>query len=124
RVDRSAARDDAGHTARRHRDVPQQDAGVHREVVDALLRLFDEGVAVDLPREIFRPAADLLERLVDRHRADGDRRVAQDPRARAVGSPARTSVPCGPLASYTRSASPLVSAISRIGTRIPSGPST
>ena len=82
--DRSAARHDAGQALRRHRDVAQQHAGVHGEVVDALLRLLDQRVAIDLPRQIFRTAADLLERLVDRHRADRHRRVAHDPLAGLV----------------------------------------
>ena len=84
RDDRSAARDDAGEAAGGHRDVAQQHAGVDGEVVDALLRLLDERVAVDLPGQIFGPAADFLERLVDRHRADRHRRVAEDPLARLV----------------------------------------
>ena len=44
-------------------------------------------------------------------------------RAASAALPA-DSTPCGPLESYTRSVSPLVSAISRIGTRTPEGPST
>ena len=84
RQDRSAARHDAGHAARRHRDVAQQHAGVDGEVVDALLGLLDERVAIDLPGQILGPAADLLERLVDRHGADRHRRVAEDPLARLV----------------------------------------
>ena len=82
--DRSAARDDAGDAARGHRDVPQQHAGVHREVVDALLALLDQRVAVDLPGQILRTAADLLERLVDRDGADRHRGIADDPLARLV----------------------------------------
>ena len=82
--DRSAARDDAGEPARGHRDVAQQHAGVDREVVDALLGLLDERVAVDLPRQVLGTSADFLERLVDRHGADRHRRVAQDPLARLV----------------------------------------
>ena len=84
RQDRSAARDDAGDAARGHRDVAQQHAGVHGEVVDALLALLEQRVAVDLPREILRAAADLLERLVDRHGADRHGGVPDDPLARLV----------------------------------------
>ncbi len=84
RHDRPAARDDAGDAPRGHRDVAEQHAGVDGEVVDALLALLDERVAVDLPRQILRTAADLLERLIDRHRADRHRRVADDPLARLV----------------------------------------
>ena len=64
--------------------VAEQHAGVDGEVVHALLGLLDERVAVDLPGQVLGPAADLLERLVDRHRADRHRRVAEDPLARLV----------------------------------------
>ena len=82
--DRAAARDDAGDALGGQRDVAQQHAGVDGEVVDALLGLLDQRVAVDLPGEVLGLAADLLERLVDRHGADRHRRVAQDPLARLV----------------------------------------
>ena len=82
--DRAAARHDAGHPPRGERDVAQQHAGVDGEVVHALLGLLDERVAVDLPGQLLGPPADLLQRLVDRHRADRHRRVAQDPLARLV----------------------------------------
>ena len=68
--DRSAARHDARHAAGGHRNVAKQHAGVDGEVVDALLALLDERVAIDLPRQIFRTAADFFERLVNRHGAD------------------------------------------------------
>jgi hypothetical protein len=84
RHDRPAAGDDAGQPPRRHRDVAEQHAGVDREVVDSLLALLDQGLAVDLPGEILRAAANLLERLVDRHRADRHRGIANDPLARFV----------------------------------------
>ena len=82
--DRAAARHDAGHALRGHRDVAQQNAGVDREVVDALLGLLDQRVAVHLPGQVLGLAVDLLQRLVDRHRADRHRRVADDPLARLV----------------------------------------
>ena len=84
RHDRAAARDDAGHALRGERHVAQQHAGVDREVVDALLRLLDQRVAVDLPGQLLRLAVDLLQRLVDRHGADGHGRVADDPLAGRV----------------------------------------
>ncbi len=82
--DRATARDDACHAARGHRDVAQQHAGVDGEVVHALLALLDERIAVDLPREIFRTPAGFLERLIDGHRPDRDRGVADDPLTRLV----------------------------------------
>ena len=47
--DRTTARNDAGHALCGERDVTEPDAGVDGEVVDALLGLLDQGVAVDLP---------------------------------------------------------------------------
>ena len=51
------------------------------EVVDALLGLLDEGVAEDLPGELFGLAVHLFQRLVDGHGADGHGAVADDPLA-------------------------------------------
>ncbi len=82
--DRPAARDDAGDAARGHGDVAQQHARMDGEVIDALFRLLDQRVAIDLPREIFRPATRLLERLVNGHGADRDGRVPNDPLARLM----------------------------------------
>ncbi len=82
--DRAAARDDAGAPARRQLDELGQHAGVDGEVVDALLGLLDQRVAKQRPAQLLGDAAHLLERLVDRHRADRHRAVAQDPVARGV----------------------------------------
>ena len=81
-----------GDAARGQRHVLEQHAGVNREVVDALLRLLDERVAIDLPREVLGHATHLLQRLVDRHSADRHRRVADDPLARLVDVPAGRQV--------------------------------
>ena len=54
------------------------------EVIDPLLRLFDEGVAIDFPGEFFGPAADFFERLINRDGADGHGRIANDPFAGGV----------------------------------------
>ena len=66
------------------RYVAQQHAGVDREVVDSLLRLFDQRIAEEFPVELFGLPADLFQRLIDRHGADRHRRVAQNPLARLV----------------------------------------
>ncbi len=66
------------------RDEAQQDAGVDGEVIDALLGLLDEGVAEEFPGEVLGLAVHFFERLIDRHGADGDGRVAQDPLAGGV----------------------------------------
>src|SRR3569833_1183454 len=80
----AAAGYDAGHAARRERNVAQQHTGVDREVVDALFALLDQGVAINFPGELFGLAVDFLERLINRHGTDGHGRVAQDPFARLV----------------------------------------
>ena len=82
--DRTAARDDAGHTLGGQRNVRQAYAGVDGHVVHALLALLDDGVAEDLPGQVFGDAIDLLQRLVDGHSADGHGGVAQNPLAGGV----------------------------------------
>ena len=75
RVDRAAAGHDPRHALGRQRHVAQQNARVDREVVDALLGLLDQGLAEELPGDVLDDAAGLLEGLVDRDGADGDRGV-------------------------------------------------
>ncbi len=55
-----------------------------REIIDPLLGLLDQCVAEDLPGQVLGDAADLLQRLIDRHRTDRHRAVAHDPFARVV----------------------------------------
>ena len=54
------------------------------EVVHSLLGLLDEGVAVELPGEVFDASVYFFEGLIDGHGADGDRGVADDPFAGGV----------------------------------------
>jgi hypothetical protein len=54
------------------------------EIVDALFGLFDQRVAEDVPGQVFGDAVHLFQRLIDRHRADRNRAVADDPFARVV----------------------------------------
>ena len=89
RHDRSAAADDAGDALGGHRDVGQAHARMDGEIVDALFGLLDQRVAEDFPGEVLGDAADFLQRLVDRHGADGHGRVADDPFARVVDVAAR-----------------------------------
>jgi hypothetical protein len=90
--DRAAARDDAGDAVGGERDVGKPHAGMDGEIVDALFGLLDQRVLVDLPGQLDRIAVDLLQRLVDRHGADRDRRIAQDPFADGVDVAARREV--------------------------------
>ena len=82
--DRAAARHDAGDARRGEMDVAEPHAGMDGEIVDALLGLLDQRVLVDLPVELDRIAVHLLQRLIDRHRADRHRRIPDDPFAREV----------------------------------------
>ena len=84
RHDRAAATDDAGQALGRQRHEAQQHTGVDGEVVDTLLGLLDECVAEDLPSQVLGFAVHLFERLVNRHSADRDGRVADDPFAGGV----------------------------------------
>ena len=58
--------------------------GVDGEVIDPLLRLFDERVAINFPGQFFGAAADFFERLINRHGADRHGRIANDPFAGGV----------------------------------------
>ena len=77
-------RHDAGHAFGGQRNVAQQHTCVHGHVVHALLALLNDGVAVQLPRQCGRVTVDLLQCLIDRHRAHGHRRVTQQPLAGQV----------------------------------------
>jgi len=79
--DRTTARHNAGHPLGGQRYIAQQHAGVDGEVVHALLGLFDQGVAEQLPGQVFGHTVDLLQRLVNRHGTNRHRRVADDPLA-------------------------------------------
>ncbi len=52
RHDRAAARDDAGDAVGGEVDVAEPHAGVDGEIVDALLALLDQRVAIELPGEL------------------------------------------------------------------------
>ena len=79
RQDRPAPADDPGFASGGERDVSQQHAGVDGHVVDTLLALLDDGVPVGVPGEVLGLAVDLLQRLIDRHRAHRHRAVSDDP---------------------------------------------
>ena len=79
RQDGAAAGDDAGGPLRRQRDVRQPRPRVNGEIIHSLLGLLDQGVPVKFPTQLFRLAVDLLQGLVDRHRADRHGGVPDDP---------------------------------------------
>ncbi len=54
------------------------------EVIDALLGLLDEGIAIQFPGKVFGFAVHFFERLIDGHGTDGHGAVAQDPFAGGV----------------------------------------
>ena len=70
---------DTGEAAVGEVHILQADATVDGEIVDALLALLNERVAIDLPAELLHMAFDLLQCLVHGHGAHGDGTVAQDP---------------------------------------------
>src|SRR3546814_17295390 len=78
--------DEARHALGGQRNIGQADAGVDREIIDALFGLLDEGVAEDFPRQVFRDAADFLECLIDRDGADRHRAVAEDRKSTRLNS--------------------------------------
>ena len=82
--DGAAAADDTGHALGRQRDETQQHASVNGEVIDALLGLLDERVTENLPCQGLGASIHLLERLVNRHGANRDGGVADDPFAGGV----------------------------------------
>ena len=77
--DRPAPADDARDPPGCQRHVPQEHARVDGEVVHALLCLLDDRVPVHVPAQVLGSPVDLLQGLVDGHRADRHRRVAHDP---------------------------------------------
>ncbi len=72
RHDRPATGHDARDALGGEGDIAEEDAGVDRHIVHALLGLLDHGVAEDLPRQLVRLAIDLFQSLVDRHGPDRD----------------------------------------------------
>ena len=81
---RAAARDNAGATIDRHRDEWQTQTRMNGEVVHALLRLLNQGVAEDFPSQILGNTADFFQCLVNRYGANRHGAVANDPVARGV----------------------------------------
>ena len=86
--DRAAARDNAGGAFSRQRHVVQPHARVDGEIVDALFGLLNQCVAEHRPAQVLGDAIDLFQRLINRHSADRDRRVADDPLTDIVDVPA------------------------------------
>ena len=61
--------------------VVATDTGMDGKVIHTLLALFDECVAIHLPREVFHLAIHLFQSLIDGHGAYGYRTVTQNPLA-------------------------------------------
>ena len=79
RHDGSTPRHDAGHPVGRHRNERQAHASVDGEIVHTLFSLLDQRVAEDFPGKVLGLAIHLFQCLIDRHRANRHRRVADDP---------------------------------------------
>ena len=84
RMNRTTTVTDASHTFSGERDETEQHTRVNGEVIHALLRLLDQRVAKNFPSQVFRYTVDLFQRLVNRHRADRNRRVTNNPFAGLV----------------------------------------
>mmetsp|Transcript_10926 Transcript_10926/g.27584 ORF Transcript_10926/g.27584 Transcript_10926/m.27584 type:complete len:604 (-) Transcript_10926:142-1953(-) len=91
-VDGPAARYDARHTLGCVRNEAQEHSGVDGEVVHPLLRLLDQRLPEQLPRDLHRVPASLLQSLVDGDGADGNGGVPHDPLPRLVDVLARGEV--------------------------------
>ena len=74
--DRAAAADDAGDALRGERNILHQHAGMDRHIIDALLGLLLDDFEHHVDVEVL-DAAHARERFINRHRADGDRRIAR-----------------------------------------------
>ena len=75
----SAAAHDAAQTLVGQVYVVAADTSVYGEVVYALFALFNQGVAVELPREVFHSAVHFLQCLINGNRTYGNRTVADNP---------------------------------------------
>ena len=72
--------------------VVATDTGMDGKVIHTLLALFDECVAIHLPREVFHLAIHLFQSLIDGHGAYGHRTVTQNPLAGFVNVVTRREV--------------------------------
>ncbi len=84
RHDGTTARDNARHALGGHRHVCKPHARMDGEIINALLRLLNQRVTENFPGKVFRHTVHLLQRLIDRHRANRHRRIANYPFARIV----------------------------------------
>ena len=75
----SATADNAGSALHGQGNVAEQNAGMDREIVHTLLGLLNQRVSIEFPGQFLRPPAAFLQRLVDGHGADRNRRVPQNP---------------------------------------------
>ena len=97
RHDRPAATDDAANAVHGEVNISKAHTGMDGEIVDPLLALLDQRVAVDLPCQVFGHAIDLFERLIDRHRPDRHGGITDDPFAGIVNVAA-----CGEVHNIVR----------------------
>ena len=77
--DRAAPGNNAGNAIGCKRDVLQAYACMDGEVVDTLLRLFDERISKNFPGQVFRVAIDFFQCLINGHGTNGHGRIPQNP---------------------------------------------
>ncbi len=52
---------------------------MNREIIDSLFSLFNKGIPINIPGQVFRFPSNLFQRLIDWNGPNGNRRVANDP---------------------------------------------
>ena len=72
------------------------------EIIYALFGLFNQRIGEDFPCQVLGNAADLFQRLINRHGADGNGRIADDPFAGVVDVAASRQVHHGVRAPADR----------------------
>ena len=77
--DRAAAGNDAGDARGDKRNEIFFHTSMNRKIVHALFGLFDQCFAEDFPIDFFAFSADFFKGLINRHRPDGNRAIAQNP---------------------------------------------
>ena len=100
--DTATATHDAAETTVGQMYVVATDAGMDGEIVNALLALFDERVAIHFPGEVFYLAVHFFQSLIDGHCAHRNRTVAQNPFACLVDIIAGREVHQGVATPFAR----------------------
>ena len=77
--DASSTADNAAQTFIGKMNIMTADTCMNRKIIHALFALFNQGIAVELPREVFHFAVHFLQCLINGNRTYGNRTVADNP---------------------------------------------